>query len=52
MAEVEPLARARGARAVRFGAVRAHQGLRGLGYREVGPFQIGPVPVECFEKVW
>jgi GNAT superfamily N-acetyltransferase len=55
MTEIESIARARGARAVRFDAVAAHADLRAfyraLGYRECGPFHIGPVPVECFEKV-
>jgi GNAT superfamily N-acetyltransferase len=55
MGEVERLARRRGARSVRFDAVAAHADLRAfyrkLGYRECGPFHIGEVPVECFEKV-
>jgi GNAT superfamily N-acetyltransferase len=55
MGEVARIARRRGARAVRFDAVSAHADLRGfyrkLGYRECGPFHIGEVPVECYEKV-
>jgi GNAT superfamily N-acetyltransferase len=55
MAEVELLARARGARAVRFDAVAAHAGLRAfyrqLGYLERGPFLLGSLTVECFEKL-
>jgi GNAT superfamily N-acetyltransferase len=55
MAEVESLARDRGARAVRFDAVAAYTGLRAfyrrLGYAERGPFRLGELPVECFEKL-
>jgi GNAT superfamily N-acetyltransferase len=55
MALVEALARAQGARAVRFDAIAGHAPLltfyRSLGYRDCGPFAIGDVPVECFEKV-
>jgi len=55
MALVEDLARAQGARAVRLDAVAAHAPLcafyRALGYRACGPFAIGAIPVECYEKL-
>jgi GNAT superfamily N-acetyltransferase len=55
MQEIESLARAGGYRALRFDALFEHPTLgafyRSLGYAERGPFQIGPWPVVCFERV-
>jgi GNAT superfamily N-acetyltransferase len=52
---VEAIACERGAQAVRFDAVAAHTALlafyRSLGYRPAGPFLLGTLEVECFEKV-
>ena len=54
MRRVEEHAREAGARAVRFDAFRDNAPLRAfyrrLGYRERGPFRVGPIPVVCFEK--
>ncbi|HEX9103181.1 MAG TPA: GNAT family N-acetyltransferase [Polyangia bacterium] len=54
MQRVEAHARQAGARAVRFDAFRDNAPLRAfyrrLGYVERGPFQVGTIPVVCFEK--
>jgi GNAT superfamily N-acetyltransferase len=55
MVDVEARARAAAVAAVRFDAFRDNAPLREfyrrLGYIERGPFQVGPIPVVCFEKV-
>jgi GNAT superfamily N-acetyltransferase len=55
MTQIEERARTLGCRAVRFDGIAAHPSLRAfyvaLGYAERGPFQIGPHPVVCFEKL-